>query len=310
MRKLSDYILLYLKGLAMGATDMIGISGGSVALVTGLYPELLQTIQSINKSNLKLLLSFRIAEFWKNINGNFLSVLLLGVICSVFYLTKFTSYFFTHYPILTLSFFFGLIFISSMLVLKEIQWRLGTILFFLTGLISGVIFTLVPPTHLPNNLFFAFGAGALTSCAILIPGLSGSFILLITGKYRYIINAFNTFNIPIIVFFGLGAIAGFFGFARVLSWILDNYHGTTVALLAGVMLGSLNKIWPWREITEYVTDNKGDQVPLFDHSIVPWNYLSVTGKDPLVFQAILMMALAVFIIVFIERVNTRLKTKI
>ena len=150
----------------------------------------------------------------------------------------------------------------------------------------------------------------LSVSAIVLPGISGAFILLLLGKYQYMINALISFNIVVILVFMAGCVLGLIGFSRFLTWTLDNYHSATVALLAGLMLGSLNKVWPWREVLEYVTNSKGEQVPAFDKSILPWHYLATTGKDPQVFQAILMMAISVFIVVLIEKIAARLKTKI
>jgi putative membrane protein len=124
------------------------------------------------------------------------------------------------------------------------------------------------------------------------------------------IEALTTFNIPVVLVFVAGCFLGLLGFSRFLTWILKNYHDATVALLAGFMLGSLNKVWPWREVLEYVTNREGEQVPVFDRSIWPWKYFETTGKDPQVFQAIMMMALGVFIVVLIEKIAERLKTKI
>jgi putative membrane protein len=311
LRRPQDYILLYIKGLGMGAADVIpGVSGGTVAFITGIYEELLFSIKSIDLESLLLLSKLRVADFWKKINGNFLATLFAGIITSIVLLAKLMSYILAHYPILIWSFFFGLISIAAPLVLREIKvWTAATFILFLLGIAIAYTITVLTPATSPNALWFIFFAGALTICAMILPGISGAFILLLIGKYHYVLAALVEFNIPVIVVFLIGCIVGITSFARLLSWILANYHGATVALLTGFMLGSLNKVWPWREVIEYITNSKGQQIPSLDRSVLPWNYFAVTGKDPLIFQAIFMMALGVILIVLIEKIAARLKTK-
>ncbi|MDH4091343.1 MAG: DUF368 domain-containing protein [Cyclobacteriaceae bacterium] len=312
MRNSKDYILLYFKGIGMGAADVVpGVSGGTVAFITGIYDELLHSINAFNLEALSLLAKFRIAEFWKKINGNFLTAIFAGIATSLLSLAKLMTYLLENHPILIWSFFFGLILISAPLVLREIRkWNLATVMIFFVGIGVAYAITVVSPTQSPEAIWFVFFAGSLAICAMILPGISGAFILLLIGKYQYMVNALLNFNIPIILIFMAGCALGLMSFAKFLSWILDNYHSSTIALLAGFMLGSLNKVWPWREVLEFVTNSKGEQVPAFDRSILPWHYLATTGKDPQVFQAILMMALGVFIVVLIEKIAVRLKTKI
>lgn len=296
----------------MGAADVVpGVSGGTVAFITGIYDELLHSINAINLEALSLLAKFKIAEFWKKINGNFLTTIFAGIATSLVSLAKLMTYLLENLPILIWSFFFGLILISAPLVLREIRkWNLATVMIFFVGIGVAYAITVVSPTQSPEAIWFVFFAGSLAICAMILPGISGAFILLLIGKYQYMVNALLNFNIPIILIFMAGCALGLLSFAKFLSWILDNYHSATIALLAGFMLGSLNKVWPWREVLEFVTNSKGEQVPAFDRSILPWHYLATTGKDPQVFQAILMMALGVFIVVLIEKIAVRLKTKI
>lgn len=296
----------------MGAADVVpGVSGGTVAFITGIYDELLHSIKAVDLDALKLLFSFNIKAFWTKINGNFLAVLFAGIVTSFLSLAKLMTYLLQYHPILIWSFFFGLILISAPLVLREIKrWNAGAVIAFIIGVSVAYAITVLSPTQSPDDLWFIFFAGALAICAMILPGISGAFILLLIGKYQFMITALTTFNIPVIIVFIVGCALGLMGFTRFLTWILDRYHSATVALLAGFMLGSLNKVWPWREVLEYVTNSKGEQVPVFDKSILPWNYMAITGKDPQVFQAILMMALGVFLIVVIEKIAARLKTKI
>jgi len=295
----------------MGAADVVpGVSGGTVAFITGIYDELLHSIKAIDLEAFRLLFTFKFADFWKKINGNFLITLLAGIATSILSLAKLMIYLLEHHPIMIWSFFFGLILISAPLVLREIKkWEVGTGLAFIIGVGIAYAITVLSPTQSPEYLWFIFIAGALAICAMILPGISGAFILLLIGKYQYMITALTEFNLPVILVFMAGCMVGLMGFSRFLTWILDHYHHATVALLAGFMLGSLNKVWPWREVLEYATNSKGEQIAVFDKSVLPWNFLSVTGKDPQLFQAIFMMALGVFIVVLIEKIAARLKTK-
>jgi putative membrane protein len=296
----------------MGAADVVpGVSGGTVAFVTGIYDEFLRSIKSIDIEAMKLLIHFEFALFWKKINGVFLAVLAAGIVTSLFSLAKLMMYFLKHYPISIRSFFFGLILISAPFMFREIKkWTALSVLSFIVGVAIAYTITILSPIQSPDNLALVFLAGVLTICAMALPGFSGMFILLLIGKYQFIVTSLMNFDILVIIAFITGCLVGILSFSRILSWILDNYHGATVALLAGFMIGSLNKVWPWREVLEYVTNGKGEQVPVFDKSVLPWHFMTTTGRDPQVFQAILMMALGVFIVVLLEKIATRLKTKI
>lgn len=295
----------------MGAADVIpGVSGGTVAFITGIYDELLRSIKSIDLEAFKLFFQFRFKDFWQKINGNFLLALFGGIVTSLLSLAKLMTFLLQTHPILIWSFFFGLILVSAPLVMREIKkWQLSSGLSFVVGIIVAYYITVVTPTESPNSLFFIFFSGALAICAMILPGISGAFILLLIGKYQFMITALIEFNIPVVAVFMAGCFVGIISFSRLLSWVLERYHNVAVALLAGFMLGSLNKVWPWREVKEYATNSKGEQISVFDQSILPGKYIEVTGNDPLILQAILMMALGVFIVIFIERVATRLKLK-
>jgi putative membrane protein len=295
----------------MGTADVIpGVSGGTVAFITGIYEELLHSIKSIDKEALQLLLRFRIADFWKKINGPFLICVLGGIVTSLVSLARLMTYLLEHHPIQIWSFFFGLILISSPLILRDIKkWNTGIVVSFIIGVVMAYMITILSPTETPTNLLFIFFCGALAICAMILPGISGAFILLLIGKYEYMITALIELNIPIIIVFVLGCFFGLLGFSRFLSWILDHYRFPTLALLAGFMIGSLNKVWPWKEVTLFRLNHAGVRVPAFDRSIWPWDYLEKTGQDPLLFNAILFAALGIFLVVAIEKTATYLKSK-
>jgi putative membrane protein len=297
--------------MAMGAADVVpGVSGGTVAFITGIYDELLLSIRSVDGEAVKLLIKFKLAEFWKKINGSFVIALLSGIAVSIFSLAKLMLFLLKSYPILIWSFFFGLILISTPLVLREIKkWRAITVASFLIGSVAAYLITIVTPSQTPDELWFIFICGSIAICAMILPGISGSFILVLLKKYQFMMAAITEFKLLIIVVFMAGCIAGLLTFSRILSWIFSKYHSIALALLGGFMIGSLNKVWPWRRPIEYITNAKGEQTVAYDESVLPWNYLSDTGKDPQLFQAIFMMALGVFIVVMIEKIAVRLKTK-
>lgn len=296
----------------MGAADAIpGVSGGTIAFITGIYDELLLSINAIDAQAVRLLTQLRFREFWAKINGNFLIILVSGVAVGVILNLLLIDYLLKHHPIPVWSFFFGLILVSAPLILREIRtWNARTVGMLILGIVIAYLITILTPTSTPNDLWFVFVCGAIAICAMILPGISGAFILLLLGKYQYIASAVKELDVVVVVVFIAGCVTGLLSFVRFLSWILKNYHNATVALLAGFMVGSLNKVWPWRKVLEYTTNSKGEQIPAFDKSVWPWEYVNITGKDPQVFMAILLMALGVFIVVFIEKIAARRKPKI
>lgn len=296
----------------MGVAEVIpGVSGGTVAFITGIHDELLHSLKAIDRESLELIKRKRFYDFWSKINGSFLLTVFGGIITSFLFFARLMVYLLKHQPILVWSFFFGVILISAPLVLREIRhWNFAIVITFFLGAAIAYLVTILSPAQTPEALWFIFFSGMFAISSMIIPGISGVFILLLISKYQYMVNALINGNILVIIVFLAGCIIGLLSFSRILKWILDNYRSTAVALLAGIMLGSLNKVWPWRQVQEYVTNSKGEQVPAFDKSILPWHYFATTGKDPQVFQAILMIALGVFIVVLIEKIAVRLKTKI
>ncbi|MCS6974709.1 MAG: DUF368 domain-containing protein [Cyclobacteriaceae bacterium] len=311
MRRPVDYIVLFIKGLSMGAADVIpGVSGGTVAFITGIYNELLHSIRAVDLEALRLLRQLRIRELLRKINAPFLLTLLLGILTSLLSLARLVNYLLQHHAILLWSFFFGLILISGPLVTREIKkWNMATAVAFIAGIVTAYTITVLTPTQSPDHLPFIFLSGVLAICAMILPGISGAFILLLLGKYQFMVNALLQVNIPVLVVFALGCITGIISFSRLLTWILDNYHNFTVALLSGFMLGSLNKIWPWRHALEYRTTETGERAVIYDVSVMPWDYLSLTGKDPQLIGALIMMALGVLLVYSIEKTASLLRTR-
>lgn len=294
----------------MGSADVIpGVSGGTIAFITGIYDELIDSLKSIDLVAIQLLFKLKIADAWKRVNGTFLLAILAGIVTSLLSLAKLMTYLLREYPIQTWSFFMGLILVSSMLIFRDIKkWNVGIIISAIAGMVIAYTITILSPAETPTSLPFIFFCGSLAICAMILPGISGAFILLLIGKYEYMITALTSFNLLVIVVFAMGCVVGLTLFSKFLGWILHHYRFQTVGLLAGFMLGSLNKVWPWKEVIAYRMDNAGTQVPSFDKSVLPFHYYEVTGNNPLVFHAILFAALGILVVIGIEKTAAYLKS--
>ena len=257
MRRFWNYIMVAVKGACMGAADVIpGVSGGTIAFITGIYDDLLSSINSIDSTAVKLFFTGKFKEFWKYINGGFLLSLLCGILFSVMTLAGIMQYLLEHHPIQTWAFFFGLIVASSIFILRGIEgWNLKAVLFLVLGVILGVTVCTLSPTTTPDALWFIFISGAIAICAMILPGISGSFILLILGKYQYIMSAITGLtsgeaigeSIVVLGVFAVGAACGILAFSRFLHWLLGRFHKETLITLAGFIIGSLVKVWPWND---------------------------------------------------------------
>lgn len=249
--------MLSVKGMCMGAADVVpGVSGGTIAFITGIYDELINSIKSINAASLKMFFTGKWGEFWKMINGKFLLFLLAGIGISVFSLAKIITWLLVAYPVLVWSFFFGLVLASTWFVgkdVKERNWKTG--LGFLLGAALAFYITVATPAETPSHFLFIFLCGAIAICAMILPGISGSFILVLLGKYFFIMEAVKTLDLKVIAIFGIGACVGISSFSRLLSYALSHMRNITLAVLSGFMLGSLNKVWPWKETIEEVEQN-------------------------------------------------------
>lgn len=297
-RSLKEYGLLLLKGMGMGAADVVpGVSGGTIAFIVGIYEELIDSIKSINAASLKMLFTGKVAAFWKAINANFLFSIVGGIAISIFSLAKLITWLLTDHPVLVWSFFFGLVLASTWFVSKDIKkWDWKTILSFVIGAVVAFYITVATPAETPSNLFFIFLCGAIAICAMILPGISGSFILVLLGKYFYIMEAVKTFNIKIILVFICGAAIGITSFSRVLSFALRRFHDITIAVLAGFMLGSLNKVWPWKTVVETYLDSHGVEKPLIEVNSMP---------DHLIGEAVGLMVLGFAIVYFLEKLSAK-----
>jgi len=294
-RKLTDYALVTLKGMAMGAADVVpGVSGGTIAFISGIYEELITSINTIKPSLFKVWKEEGFGSLWKNLNGNFLLALFLGIFISVLSLAKFLSWLLENEAVLLWSFFFGLVLASIFLVGKEIKkWNIATVLILVIGAATAYFITTLPPNGSVNNLGYLFLSGALAVCAMILPGISGAFILVLLGSYKTILDAVHERNFLMVGTVAIGAIFGLLSFARLLKWMFKNYHNATLALLTGFILGSLNKIWPWKKVLE---------TKVFDEKVIPIKELNVSPMtfdgDPQLFASI-GLALAGFSLIFI-----------
>lgn len=297
-RKFKDYALLALKGMGMGAADVVpGVSGGTIAFIVGIYDELIQSIKSINVTALRLFFSGHFSEGWKQVNGNFLLSIVVGIGISVFSLAKIITWLLTNHPVLVWAFFFGLVLASAWFVAKDVsRWTWKTVLGFVAGTVSAYFITVATPAETPSNLLFVFLCGAIAICAMILPGISGSFILVLLGKYFYIMDAVKSLRLLVLGVFAAGACVGITTFSRLLSFALTHVRNLTLAVLSGFMLGSLNKVWPWKETLSTFTDSHGIVKPLVERNVLP---------NASVLEAVVLMVVGFLLVYGLEKVSTR-----
>ncbi|MDT7832887.1 DUF368 domain-containing protein [Flavobacteriaceae bacterium S356] len=286
-RTLKDYLVISLKGVAMGAADVVpGVSGGTIAFISGIYEELLNSISNINLDLFKTLKNEGFKKAWAQLNGNFLLALLIGIFVSVLSLAKVLKYLLENEPILLWSFFFGLVLASVIYIAKQLtKWSVVTFLILIIGAVLAYYITTLDPLVSGNSSsWFLFLAGAIAICAMILPGISGAFILVLLGAYQPVLAAVNDRDYKIIALIGLGAIVGLLSFSRVLKWLFKHYKNYTLAALTGFIIGSLNKIWPWKHTLSFRLNSHGIEVPLKQESVSPFSY---SGEHQLILAIIL-----------------------
>ncbi|MCQ2285831.1 MAG: DUF368 domain-containing protein [Bacteroidales bacterium] len=296
---MKNLLSTFLKGLGMGAADVIpGVSGGTIAFITGIYERLIGAIKSINFSNIKLFFTGHFKEFWKNIDGTFLVCLIAGIGVSFITLAKLMTFLLIHHPISVWSFFFGLIIASTLFVGKDVKWNWKTILVFIVFTIISYFVT--SPGNAPlssdHENWYIFICGAIAICAMILPGISGSFILVLLGEYMYMLDCIANFKILPILLFLAGAVLGLLSFANLLSWLFKHFKMITLAALTGFMLGSLNKIWPWKKVLTIYLNKDGFRCPLTEINLLPSQY----NGDPHIGSAIALMVIGFSLIFVIE----------
>lgn len=298
---MKNALLLYAKGMAMGAADVVpGVSGGTVAFITGIYDELLRSIAAIPNA-VPVLLRGRFVEAWRTANLTFLAVLFAGVLTSIFSLAQLISYLLEEHPIPVWSFFFGLILVSVHLVGKEIQRRnLSRLVSLCLGVAFAYWITVASPVQWSASGASLFLAGAIAICAMILPGISGSFILVLLGLYPVVLGAVKALDLGIMATFAGGCLVGLLSFARLLSWVLRRWRDLTLAFLTGLMLGSLNKVWPWKETLTWRTNSHGEQVPVLEQNLLPGTFGELTGQDPQLLLAVLLALAGIGLVLGLE----------
>lgn len=297
-RTVKDYLVISMKGIAMGAADVVpGVSGGTIAFISGIYEELIDSINKVNLGTLKILRKEGFAAMWVSINGNFLLSLVLGIGISVLSLARLIRHSLETQPILIWSFFFGLVLASIIYVGMKIQrWNLGTILLLILGAFIGYIITTLTPQNADVTYPYVFLSGALAICAMILPGISGGYILLLLGMYKPVLDALHDKDFGVIAVLMAGAITGLLSFSRLLKWLFDHYENLTLAILTGFIVGSLNKIWPWKEVLESEMIN-GKLKILSEKSVMPNSFQG----DAQLGMAILMGVIGFLFIVLLEK---------
>jgi len=299
-RSLKEYVVISLKGMAMGAADVVpGVSGGTIAFISGIYEELLNSISSFNFSLINVFKNEGFKSVWIKVNGNFLVSLFVGILISVLSLAKLIESMLENHPIVIWSFFFGLVLASVIYIGKQItKWTKGSFLCLILGaILAFYITTLNPMVSANSSPWFLFLAGMIAICAMILPGISGSFILVLLGAYKPVLNALNTKDFVSIIIFLVGAILGLLSFSRILKWLFSTYKNYTLATLTGFIIGSLNKIWPWKETISWRTNSKGIEVPFNTASVSPFSF----EGDSQLLISIFLMLIGFILIILLEK---------
>ena len=303
-RNLKDYLVIGLKGMAMGAADVVpGVSGGTIAFISGIYEELLGSISNVNFDLLKTLKQDGFKAAWKEVNGNFLLSLFIGIFVSIVSLAKAIKYLLENEPVLLWSFFFGLVLASVIYIAKQItKWNFVAILALILGsFLAYYITTLNPLVSENSSILFMFIAGAIAICAMILPGISGAFILVLLGAYKPVLAAVYDRDYKTVAAVGFGAIIGLLAFSKVLKWLFTHYKNYTLAVLTGFIIGSLNKIWPWKETLTWRTNSHGVEVPFNQQSVSPFSYV---GEAELT-MAIILATIGFGLILLMEKLAVK-----
>ncbi len=270
IRSTKDYVYLVFTGLTMGAADVVpGVSGGTMAFIMGVYQELIDAIKSVDREVVMLLLRFRLKDVLERVPWRFLLALGGGILTAIFTLAGVISWLLDHHPVLLYAFFFGLVLASIVAIAAHIRWSGGAVATLLAGTVLAYWIVGLVPVQMSNAPLVIFLSASVAIVAMILPGISGSFILLILGQYAYVLNAVKSFDIITLLPFVAGIVVGITSFARVLSWLLHKYHQMTLTLLVGFMIGSLRKIWPFKETLETMVDRHGDVVPILQRNVLP-----------------------------------------
>ena len=291
----------------MGAADVVpGVSGGTIAFITGIYDTLLESIRRMNPSVLALWKREGFKNAFNHINGFFLISLFAGVFTSIATFAKLISWLLVTHPVPLWSFFFGLVLVSVFHILKQVERRdIIRFIFLLLGVAFAYSITVLKPLQMEPTSINLLIAGAIAICAMILPGISGSFILLLIGMYSPVLGAVKEFQIDVLALFLSGCVLGLLTFSHVLSWLLHSFRDFTLLFLTGLMIGTLPKIWPWKETISWRTNSKGEQVPLIQENLSPFDFEAVTSQPSQLVVAIVMMFVAIALVLGLEKFSER-----
>ncbi len=311
-RSFLQYAIITAKGLAMGAADVVpGVSGGTIAFISGIYEELIETIHKLDFGFFKIWKTIGFKKAWQEYNLSFLLALLTGIAISIISFAKLITWLLDNHPIFVWSFFFGLVIASILYIGKQIsQWNFKILAAIVIAAVLSYFITIADPIGSPESTWFLFLAGFVAIIAMILPGISGAFILLLLGAYTSVIGIITqlgegvaNFNWELLsqalvklLVFGLGAICGIKLFSKVLNWLFKHHKNLILAVLTGFMVGALNKIWPWKEVLEYRMNSHGEHVPFIDRSILPTHY----PTDPKIMYALVFAILGFLSIYLLE----------
>lgn len=305
-RPLNHYLGVAARGLAMGAADVVpGVSGGTIAFITGIYQELLDSLSRIGPHTVTVLFKQGVAAAWRQINGTFLLALFSGVLVSIFSLANLISYLLEEYPIVVWSFFFGLILASVVPIVRRVpRWSWQCWVALILGVVMAVLISEMRPREIPATPYTLFFSGALAICAMILPGISGSFILLMIGIYPKVIQAVHQLQFSALVWFGAGAVTGLLLFSRLLSWLMHRFPSVTLTFLVGILIGSLNIVWPWK-LAVGSSSGAGEELAPVMSNVSPGEFAAVSGEPSYWIGALLASLAAVFLVLAIEWIHWR-----
>ncbi|GAB5565082.1 MAG: DUF368 domain-containing protein [Winogradskyella sp.] len=316
-RRLIDYLVISFKGIAMGAADVVpGVSGGTIAFISGIYEELIESIDKVSLNVFKVWKKEGFKAAWSSINGSFLLALFSGIAISILSLAKLIKWLLHNEPVLLWSFFFGLVLASILYIAKQIKsWSPLVIIAIVAISVLSYYITLAEPFASPESPFYLLFCGFIAIIAMILPGVSGAFILLILGAYQTAIDTINNLRDGLLngnmelfkdallkfVLLGIGAAIGLKVFSKALNWMFKHQKNLTLAILTGFMIGSLNKIWPWKEVLKTRINSEGEEVTLLDKSILPSSY---EGDNQLIL-AIVFIVIGFATILILEKLGNK-----
>jgi len=310
-RLFSEYVLIFFKGMAMGAADVVpGVSGGTIALIAGVYERLLAAISACTPDKLMWLVRGRVGEAWRAIDGTFLVSLLAGILTSIAAFANLIGYLLEAHPELIWSFFFGLILVSVYVVGREVhRWNIWTALLVLAGTAFAYMITVAGPLQWSAAPLMIFLAGAIAICAMILPGISGSFVLVLLGLYATILGAVRSFDLALLAVFALGCVVGLLSFSRLVSWLLQHARSATMALATGLLIGSLNKVWPWKQTLTWRESSKGTMEPVQQSNLLPGSYETLTGEPSYWLSGLGLMLTAIILVLALEWAGQRMRQR-